>query len=60
MDARLKATLVGGTAVLMWATLALFTALSGSVPPFQLTAMSFSVATLIGLALWLKKGGGIL
>ncbi len=57
---RLRATLIGGTAVLMWATLALFTALSGRVPPFQLTAMSFSVATLIGLALWLKKGGGIL
>jgi drug/metabolite transporter (DMT)-like permease len=57
---RLKATVIGGTAVLMWATLALFTALSGKVPPFQLTAMSFSVATLIGLALWLKKGGGSL
>ncbi len=56
----LKATLVGATAILMWATLALFTALSGAVPPFQLTAMSFTIAFFIGLALWLKKGGNIL
>ena len=56
---QLKATLIGGTAVLMWATLALFTALSGSVPPFQLTAMSFSIATLIGVVLWVRKGGSV-
>ena len=39
-----KATLVGGTAVLLWATLALLTSLSGATPPFQLTAMAFSIA----------------
>jgi drug/metabolite transporter (DMT)-like permease len=55
-----KATLIGGTAVLMWATLALFTELSGSVPPFQLTAMSFAIAFLIGLGLWWQKGGSVL
>jgi hypothetical protein len=42
--ARLRATAIGFSAVLMWATLALFTALSGKVPPFQLLAMCFSVA----------------
>ena len=57
---QLKATSVGATAVLMWATLALFTKLSGSVPPFQLTAMSFSIAFLIGLGLWRRAGGNIL
>lgn len=57
---QLKPTLVGATAVLMWATLALFTASSGTAPPFQLTAMSFTIAFLIGLGLWLRKGGGIL
>ena len=46
---RRKATLVGITAILMWATLALLTELSGTVPAFQLTAMSFTVAFLIGI-----------
>ena len=54
-----KATLVGGTAVLLWATLALFTTLSGSTPPFQLTAMSFSIAFLIGMVIWWRQGGSI-
>lgn len=45
------ATLVGFSAVLMWATLALLTTLTGAVPPFQLVAMAFSVAFVIGL-LW--------
>lgn len=56
----LRATLIGSTAVLMWATLALFTELSGDLPPFQLTAMSFAIAFCIGLALWLWEGGPIL
>lgn len=63
MDSRasqVKATLVGFTAILMWATLALFTKLSGAVPPFQLTAMSFVIAFLIGMVLWLRKGGSVL
>ncbi len=57
---QVKATFVGATAVLMWATLALFTKLSGSLPPFQLTAMAFSIAFLIGVGLWVKEGGNIL
>jgi len=57
---QLKATFIGATAVLMWATLALFTELSGTIPPFQLTAMSFSIAFFIGLLLWLQKGGSLL
>lgn len=55
----LKATLIGATAILMWATLALLTKLSGPVPPFQLIAMSFSLGFLIGVALWLRQGGAI-
>lgn len=54
-----KATLIGGTAVLLWATLALLTSLSGATPPFQLTAMAFSIAFLIGLILWRRQGGSI-
>ena len=44
-----RATLVGGTAVLMWATLALLATLTGGVPPFQLVGMAFAVAFAIGL-----------
>ena len=50
---RLRATLIGFTAVLMWSLLALFTAASGSVPPFQLAAMCFLVGGSIGLARWI-------
>jgi drug/metabolite transporter (DMT)-like permease len=39
----------------MWSLLALFTAASGSVPPFQLAAMSFAVGTIVGLA-WIAAG----
>jgi drug/metabolite transporter (DMT)-like permease len=60
MPPSLKATLVGTTAILMWATLALLTVLSGEIPPFQLTAMSFAIAFFIGLGLWLKNGEPIL
>lgn len=60
-----RGTLVGATAVLMWATLATLTTLSGDIPPFQLLAMSFTLATLIGLAwhrflnLWLEGGSQV-
>lgn len=46
-----RATLIGFTAVAMWALLALLTDLSGNVPPFQLSAMTFAIGTLVGLAL---------
>lgn len=56
---QIKPTLIGSTAVLMWATLALFTTFTGLIPPFQLTAMSFAIAFLIGLGLWWRKGDNI-
>lgn len=51
------ATLVGFTAVLMWSLLALFTAASGSVPPFQLTAMAFLVSGMLGVV-WIAVRRG--
>jgi drug/metabolite transporter (DMT)-like permease len=48
-----RGTLIGSTAVLLWATLAALTTLSGGIPPLQLLAMSFTLAFLIGLGLWL-------
>lgn len=51
-----RATLIGATAVLMWGTLALFTTLTGSVPPFQLAAMAFGIASAFVLVKWLVRG----
>jgi drug/metabolite transporter (DMT)-like permease len=56
-SSQLPATLIGSTAILMWSTLALLTEFSGAVPPFQLTAMSFTLAFLIGIVAWLRAGG---
>ncbi|TLP46827.1 EamA family transporter [Cohaesibacter sp. CAU 1516] len=57
MSRRLLATLIGFVAILMWALLALFTAASGTVPPFQLTAMTFLIGGSIGLVSWLFRPG---
>ena len=51
-----RATLIGIGAVLLWAMLALFTDATGAIPPLQLTAMSFAVAFLIAIGLWIAKG----
>lgn len=50
-----RATLTGSTAILMWSTLALLTEWSGSVPPFQLTALSFTIAFGVGFAYWRRQ-----
>lgn len=44
-----KATLIGFSAILMWSLLALFTAASGTMAPFQLSAICFSIGSLPGL-----------
>ncbi|MCO4317749.1 EamA family transporter [Phyllobacterium sp. 21LDTY02-6] len=41
----------------MWAMLALFTDVSGKVPPFQLTAMTFAIGSCLGLVSWLWRPG---
>lgn len=43
-----RATLIGFSAVVMWALLALFTDASGRVPPFLLSALAFSVGAAVG------------
>src|SRR5438046_8093600 len=57
MTSSLRATIVGFTAILMWSLLALFTAASGTVPPFQLAAMTFAIGGGIGAATWLFRSG---
>lgn len=49
---RRAATLIGFSAVLLWSLLAFFTAASGAMPPFQLTAVTFLIGGLAGVALW--------
>ncbi len=51
-----RATAIGALAILMWSTLALLTAESGQVPPFQLMAMAFGVAAVTSFAVWLGRG----
>lgn len=53
------ATAIGFVAVLLWALLAVLTASTGAVPPFQLVAMSFTVASVAGLGYWLYTGADI-
>jgi drug/metabolite transporter (DMT)-like permease len=54
---RSTATLIGFTAILMWSSLALLSAASGDVPPFQLAAMTFMIGGLMGVATWpFRKG----
>ncbi|WP_375689044.1 DMT family transporter [Pseudooceanicola sp. LIPI14-2-Ac024] len=55
--ARTRATLIGFTAVLLWALLALFTVGSAPVPPLQLNAMCFAIGGALGVA-WLIATGG--
>ncbi len=44
-----RATLIGFSAVAMWALLALLTDASGRTPPFLLSAITFAVGTAVGL-----------
>ncbi len=46
---KLRATLIGFTAILMWSFLALFTAASGKMPAFQLTAICFAIGSIPGI-----------
>lgn len=55
---RSRATLIGFSAVLLWALLALFTVGTAPVPPFQLNAMCFAIGGAVGLV-WLALSGEI-
>jgi drug/metabolite transporter (DMT)-like permease len=56
---RPAATAIGFAAVLLWALLSYFTAASGSMPPFQLLAVSFGIGGLAGVALWPFRPGAM-
>ena len=52
-----RATLIGFTAVLMWALLAVLTIGTAPVPPLQLNAICFAIGGAIGL-IWMVRGPG--
>ncbi len=52
---RNTSTFIGFIAILLWALLALFTASSGDVPPFQLAAITFAIGASIGVCRWIFK-----
>jgi drug/metabolite transporter (DMT)-like permease len=52
----MRATAWGFSAILMWGMLALLTSWNRNIPPFELTAMTFTVAFIIGVLVWLKDG----
>lgn len=54
---RTKATATGSVAILLWSLLALFTVGSTPVPPFLLSALTFSIGGLLGLG-WIAATQG--
>lgn len=52
MLSRRAATATGLIAVLLWSSLAVLTAASGAVPPFQLLALTFGIGGIAGIILW--------
>ena len=50
------ATLAGGGAIALWAFLGLLSRAAASIPPLQLTAMSFGVAAVLGLGVLVARG----
>jgi drug/metabolite transporter (DMT)-like permease len=51
-----RATLVGLTAILLWSGLAVMTAASGTMPPFQLAAITFAIGGALGLGFAAMRG----
>ncbi len=50
------ATLAGGGAIVLWAFLGLLSRAAAEIPPLQLTAMSFAVAAVLGMAVLMARG----
>jgi drug/metabolite transporter (DMT)-like permease len=49
------ATLIGLTAILMWSLLAVLTVASGTIPAFQLAAMTFAIGALVGFLTFIGR-----
>jgi drug/metabolite transporter (DMT)-like permease len=53
------ATLIGLTAILMWSLLAVMTVATGTIPAFQLAAMTFAIGAVVGALSWIRRPGAI-
>jgi len=53
------ATLIGLTAILMWSLLALLTVATGTIPAFQLAAMTFAMGGVVGLLALFRRPGAL-
>jgi drug/metabolite transporter (DMT)-like permease len=53
------ATLIGLTAILMWSLLAALTMATGTIPAFQLAAMTFAIGALVGSLTWIGRPDAI-
>jgi drug/metabolite transporter (DMT)-like permease len=49
------ATVIGLTAILMWSLLSVMTVATGTVPAFQLAAMTFAIGGVVGLLTWIGR-----
>ncbi|MCZ4279281.1 EamA family transporter [Kiloniella laminariae] len=52
----LRATVIGGIAILLWSSLALFTTWAQGIPTFQLLGLSFAIAAFSGFIILACKG----
>ena len=53
-----RATLIGLIAIVLWSWLAGLTVSTGTIPPFQLAAMTFAIGALIGPVMWVVRPQG--
>ncbi|WP_394827674.1 DMT family transporter [Pendulispora albinea] len=58
--ARLRATQIGALAILLWAMLALLSTQARRLPPFELLALTFGVASLLGIFRIVQSGRSVL
>src|SRR5438270_6178191 len=49
------ATLIGLTAILMWSLLSVLTVATGTIPAFQLAAMTFAIGAAVAFASWIWR-----
>jgi drug/metabolite transporter (DMT)-like permease len=51
----IRATAIGGAAILLWSSLAVLTTAMEPAPPFQLVAMAFALAFALALVKWIIR-----
>ncbi len=56
MTTQVRATAIGSIAILLWSSLALLTAATGTIPPFELAALTFAIGGTLGLVVTALRG----